>query len=103
MYDDSIVVDADGDSHHVAFRAFVGIAPRRFCELFEVPDESGGRHPRSEVTRKNVRWDQIRGTRWPRKFEIPLAIMVRENNELAEFNSTLKFGLTKQIVEGISS
>src|SRR5205814_4501413 len=32
MYDDSIVVDEEGDVHHVPFRAFVGIAPRRFVE-----------------------------------------------------------------------
>ena len=89
MYDDSIVVDDAGDAHHVGFRAFVGIAPRRFVEWFEVPEPTG-RRPFSEVKRRNddgtwVRWEQIKDSRRPRTYDLPLAIMVREQEALEKF------------------
>lgn len=90
MYDDSIVVDQSGDEHHIEFRAFVGVSPRRFVEFFDAPEPSG-RRPQSEVRRRAadgswVRWEHVRTTRWPRQYDIPLAIMTREQSSLAEFD-----------------
>jgi cytidine deaminase len=43
MYDDSIAIDDNGDKSRVTFQAFVGIAPRKYVELFTAPKrESNG-------------------------------------------------------------
>ena len=104
MYDDSIVVDEVGDEHHVPFRAFVGIAPRRFVEFFEAP-EPVGRRPNAEIRRRNddgtwVRWEKIKDGRWPRTYDMPIAIMNRELNALEKFEKqTAASGLKKPTTE----
>jgi cytidine deaminase len=104
MYDDSIVVDDIGDQHHVSFRAFTGIAPRRFVEWFEVP-EPAGRSEFSEVKRRDengswVRWELVKGRRWPRNHNLPLVIMTREQDALEKFQERVaERGLKKPTEE----
>jgi hypothetical protein len=91
MYDDSIDVDGRGDKDHIPFRAFVGVAPRRFVEFFEAP-EIADQEPRSAIVRRNrdgswVRWNEIRNTRWPRRSDLPVAIVTREVAALDVFNT----------------
>lgn len=104
MYDDSIIVDDVSDEFHVSFRAFVGIAPRRFGSWFDAP-EPKGRHPLAEVRRRNddgtwVRWEHVKSSRWPRESDHPLAIVTREQRVLADFAAMVaKEGLNKPLKE----
>jgi len=106
MYDDSITVDAIGDDNHVVFSAFVGVAPRCFVELFDCPEPSG-RHRYAEVARRNsdgswVRWENIKDRRWPRRYDAPMAILVRENNTLEAFTQqSIKVGIKQPTSEAV--
>lgn len=92
MYDDSIVVDGDGDDNHVGFRAFVGVAPRRYEEFFEAP-EPRGISPLSEIVRQRdgawINWDSVKDRRWPRRVDVPIAIITRESSSLESFHRSL--------------
>jgi deoxycytidylate deaminase len=60
LHDDSIAIEERGDGR-VRFRPFVGVAPRRFTELFSMWNEDG-----SELARKDSAGRVIRGRREPR-------------------------------------
>ncbi|MBN1961236.1 MAG: hypothetical protein JW841_09830 [Deltaproteobacteria bacterium] len=92
MYDDSIVVDKEGDQNHISFRAFVGVAPQRFIQWFEAPEPTG-RHPDAEIYRRDkngwVKWENIKAKRWPRESDLPSAINTREKIEMKIFEEIL--------------
>lgn len=98
MYNDSITLDGHSDDTHIGFRPFVGIAPRRYVEFFEVP-EPRDINSLSEVVRKKKdgsfnKWDDIKDRRLPRKWNSPMEIQGREFKALKEFNAELvKCGL----------
>lgn len=60
LHDDSIAIE-ERDDGRVRFRPFVGVAPRRFTELFSMWNEDG-----SELARKDAAGRVIRGRREPR-------------------------------------
>jgi cytidine deaminase len=102
MYDDSVVVDQAGDEHHISFTAFVGVAPRRYVELFEAPEPTG-RRPDAEVVRKNsdgtwVRWEDVKDSRVPRRSDGPLAIVVRETEMMLVLDQKMVQANLKQSI-----
>lgn len=61
LYDDSIIIDED-DGVRVPFRAFTGIAPRLYSDVFQMPKRKTKRGDWLE-------WDAIRTDASPRRFE----------------------------------
>lgn len=74
LFGDSIVVDQEPDQHHVAFQAYIGIAPHRFSHLFAAP----------ERVRDGafIQWERVRVTAEPRLGNPLLAYEAREKEYL---------------------
>src|SRR5690606_924850 len=54
LYPDSIRVESqEAETQHVFFESFVGVAPRRFCDLFSL-----GQFDRKDSLGKLRRWDR---------------------------------------------
>lgn len=58
MFDDSIVVDDSDKSSHVIFRAFTGVAPRKYVEFFSAPER--------DHNGKWIEWEEVKRRRSPR-------------------------------------
>lgn len=70
MYDDSISVDDPSDHARVTFQPFVGIAPRRYVELFTAPETRGSEQD----------WESIKREQDPRLGDSILSYVYQEND-----------------------
>lgn len=93
MFDDSIAVDSQGDSHHIGFRAYTGVAPRRYVSVFDFTDTAGSEFadffPRKQKGAW-IDWEQVRGDREPRFTDSGAAIQGREADVLDQFNKLMR-------------
>jgi len=58
MFDDSIVVDDPDKKSHVVFRAFTGVAPRKYVEFFSAPER--------DHNGKWIEWEEVKRRSLPR-------------------------------------
>ncbi|WP_437574848.1 anti-phage dCTP deaminase [Sorangium sp. So ce887] len=88
LYGDSIAVDGGGDSKRVSFQPFVGVAPRRYVELFTAPER-----------KKNgswVNWEMVRREQEPR-LGGPIQSYVERETELVSMLEDAKQKLSNII------
>lgn len=76
LYDDSISIDEDV-AEKVPFRAFLGIAPRLYTRVFEMPERKGGDGAWLD-------WDVVRRAQSPRQVE-PFDSYVRKERDWAAY------------------
>jgi cytidine deaminase len=75
LFSDSIALDRLPTSNQVAFSSFVGFAPTRFADLFQMPK-------RMDSEKHILRWDTIRSVAVPRISGIPTAYMTEEESAI---------------------
>lgn len=73
MFGDSIVVDSEVDGK-IPFRAFTGIAPRLYAEVFAAPERRDGD--------RWLDWEKVRDHQQPRTSASPNAYMQKEDEAL---------------------
>ena len=84
LYLDSISVDSPVDRTHIAFEPFVGIAPRRYMDLFFMAE-------RKKKDGKVKTWDKSQAA--PRFVEYSpsyIAKTVKEQEEILRFEKEMK-------------
>ena len=83
LFSDSIVVDAEGTRDHVTFRAYIGISPTRYMDLFVAPR----RHDDDD---KLIEWETIKGSTNPRLGNPLVSYLEREKEHVDLLNQLKK-------------
>jgi cytidine deaminase len=92
LYPDSIVLEkAETDLGRVVFKPFVGIAPRKYLQLFQAPN-------RKDSDGRIVTWSRLQAV--PRFSESAVAIRVREETEVELFKRKME---EKKLLEAAST
>lgn len=76
LYDDSIAIDRSDDPTRVGFVPFVGVAPRRFLELFSAPE-------RKTSDGAWIDWNAVKRTRDPRT-ALPAVAYLEQEADLVD-------------------
>jgi hypothetical protein len=82
LFSDSIVLDRVRSESRVAFSPFVGFAPTRFVEFFQMRSRvDDGKHI--------LNWDAMRHSAQPRVIGIPAAYMAEEVEKVENLNQRM--------------
>jgi hypothetical protein len=82
LFADSIAVDRQPSPQQVGFSPFVGFAPTRFAEFFQL-------RGRVDAERHILNWDVIRSTAQPRVSGIPTAYLAEEVTAIKALNDQI--------------
>ena len=75
LFSDSIALDRRPTEHQVAFSSFVGFAPTRFADLFQMPR-------RVDDQKHILKWESISASAVPRTSGIPTAYLTEEESSI---------------------
>lgn len=82
LFPDSIAHDRRPTGHQVSFTSFVGFAPTRFADFFQMRE-------RVDARKHILSWDSIRGTAEPRISGIPAAYSSEELTAIEELKKQM--------------
>jgi cytidine deaminase len=82
LFSDSIALDRPPTQDQVAFSAFVGFAPTRFSDLFQMPE-------RVDDRKHILKWEAIRAQATPRMYGIPAAYLLEEDRAIEKLREKM--------------